>query len=111
MSKASFWQKGEALDYTNGTTALIEANTIMVIGDRIGVAGTDIPPGELGSVIVGGAVFEMPKTGTNEIVIGKEVYWDGNGITAASGSGTVRAGYAAQTAEASATKILVNINA
>ena len=109
MSKASFWQKGEALDYTNNTTALIEANTIMVIGDRIGVAGTDIPPGGLGSVIVGGAVFEMPKTGTDEIAIGKEVFWDGNGITDASGG--TKAGYAAQTAEASATKILVNINA
>ena len=30
MSKAAFWQKGESLDYTNSTNAIIEANTIMV---------------------------------------------------------------------------------
>lgn len=111
MSKAQFWQKGEALDYRNSTTALIEADTILVVGDRIGVAGGDIPPGELGSIIVGGAVFEMPKAGDAAIGAGKEVFWDGTGITAESGTGTVKAGYAAQDAAADADRILVCINA
>ena len=42
MSKAAFWQRGEALDYTNTGTKTIEANTIISFGGHIGIAGTDI---------------------------------------------------------------------
>ncbi|MBQ7655622.1 MAG: DUF2190 family protein [Clostridia bacterium] len=110
MSKAAFWQKGESLDYRNSTNAKIEANTIVAYGDRIGVIGCDILPGELGSLFVGGAVFEMPKADTAAIAGGAELYWDGSGITAASGSGTVRAGYAAQPADAAAETVLVRLD-
>ena len=43
--KALYWQRGEALDYVNATAEKIEANTVLVIGDCIGVAGRDIPAG------------------------------------------------------------------
>lgn len=109
MSKAAFWQKGESLDYTNSTNATIEANTIMVYGSRIGVIGTDIKPGELGSIHVVG-VFEMPLSDSDAVEAGTEVYWDGDGITATAGSNT-KAGFAAQAAAAGAEKILVSINA
>ena len=57
----------------------------------------------------------MPKSSTNALTQGEAVYWDGTGITEASndGGGTPTyypvAGYAAQGAAASATKVLVRI--
>lgn len=108
MSKAAFWQRGEALDYTNTGTKTIEANTIISFGGHIGIAGTDILPGEVGSLHVTG-VFEMPKTATGAIEMGTDVYYDGTGITDTEGDSTVLAGYAAQAAAASDTVILVKL--
>ncbi len=107
MSKAAYWQRGESLDYVNDTTAVIEANTIIPIEGRIGVAGTSINPGEKGSLHVVG-VYEIAKTGTAEIKMGAAVYFDGNGITDAE-SGNTPAGYAAQTAAADDEVILVKL--
>ena len=106
MSKAAYWQRGESLDYVNKTSAVIEANTIISLGTRIGVAGTDINPNEKGSVHVTG-VYEIEKTGTGAIEMGAAVYFDGTGITT-DNSGTP-AGYAAATAEADSTVILVKL--
>lgn len=106
MSKATYWQRGESLDYVNGTTAVIEANTIIDLGTRIGVAGTSINPGEKGSLHVTG-VYEIAKTGTEEIAMGAAVYFDGTGITNAT-SGTP-VGYAVETAAADAPVILVKL--
>ena len=39
MSKAEYWQRGETLDFVNSTGKVIEANTIIVLGQRMGVAG------------------------------------------------------------------------
>lgn len=104
--KATYWQRGESLDYVNETTAVIEANTIIDLGTRIGVAGTSINPGEKGSLHVTG-VYEIAKTGAEEIAMGAAVYFDGNGITNATG-GTL-AGYAAEKAAADAKVVLVKL--
>ena len=72
MSKAAFWQRGETLDYRNDTDTKIEANTVISFGSHIGVAGTDILPGELGSLVVTG-VFEIDKTETGAIEMGTTV--------------------------------------
>ena len=44
MAKATYWQRGETLDYTNGSGSKIDANTIVVLKSgatgRIGVIGT-----------------------------------------------------------------------
>lgn len=108
MGKAAFWQRGEALDYINTGTAVIEANTVITFGGHIGIAGTDILPGETGSLHVAG-VFEMPKTAEGAVVMGTDVYFDGDGITDTKGDGTVLAGYAAQAAAAGDTVILVKL--
>lgn len=107
-TKAEFWQRGEALDYTNTTNATIEANTIVKIGTRLGVTGTDIEPGKVGSLHVGG-VWEIAKTGTNAVEMGQTVYFDGTGITDVKSTNT-EAGYAAAPAAASATTILVKLH-
>ncbi|MBR2256549.1 MAG: DUF2190 family protein [Blautia sp.] len=114
MAKANYWQQGESLDYNNGSGAKIDANTILELGDVIGIAGTDIEDGETGSIHVKG-VFELPKI-TGAINQGQKVYWykssvDANsGITTTAGSNTP-AGYAAQAALSADTKVLVNLNA
>lgn len=109
MTKAEFWQRGEALDYTNTTTATIPANTIVKIGDHIGVTGTDIEPNKVGSLHVGG-IWEIPKTGTNNIDMGATVYFDGSGITDTATTGNTAVGYAAASATAEDTKILVKLD-
>lgn len=106
MAKASYWQRGESLDFKNTTDAVIEANTIIDLGTRIGITGTHINPGEVGSLHVCG-VYEMPKAAGTEVALGAAVYFDGTEIGTTT-SGTP-AGYAAAAAEAAATVILVKL--
>lgn len=110
MATAKFWHKGERLDYTNSGTDKIAANTIIALGSRIGIAGADIEAGDKGALVVEG-VFYLPKTDETKIEAGTVVYWDGNGITATSGSSTVPAGYATNEAAAADKEVLVKINA
>jgi len=116
MAKASYWQRGETLDFTNDAVGAtkIDANSIVELDAMIGVAGTDIAVGETGSLHVSG-VFSMPKSSTNAIAQGAKVYWDGSGITEAADDGGnpanpyTPAGYAAAPAAADATTILVKL--
>lgn len=118
MSKVAFWERGEALDYVNGTNAVIEANTVLELGSRIAIAGMEMAVGEKGTVHVVG-VYSFPKTDQTELSAGTEVYFDGSGITASADNGQtgdqkktyVKAGYVTNTAAASATEVLVKINA
>lgn len=107
MSKAIYWQRGEDLDYKNGTSDTIEAGSVVSLKTRIAIAGMDIRPGEVGSIHVKN-VFKFDKTDSAEIQQGTAVYWDGNGITATEGS-NVPAGYAAYDSTAENNTILVNI--
>lgn len=108
MAKAAFWQDGSNLDYKNNTESEIKANDIISLTTRIGVAGTDIPAGAVGSVIVEG-VFKLPKTSSSAINMGALVYYDvtDGGIDA--DTDNVPAGYAVETASADATTILVKL--
>ena len=105
--KATYWQRGESLDYKNNTTAVIEENTIISIATRIGVAGTAIEPGQTGSLHVTG-VFEIAKAEGEAITMGTAVYFDGSAITATA-DGNTPAGYAAQDAAESASAVLVKL--
>lgn len=125
--KASYWQRGESLDYINPTEEKIEAGEVIALGDRIGIAGTDIRPGALGTVHVMG-VYEFPKKDKAEMTVGMEVYITEGGITseatsgeAGSGEGTsdttktvtnsIVAGFVAAPSPAESTKVYVKINA
>lgn len=105
---AEYLQRGESLDYTNATEELIPAGTIVEIGDHIGVTGCPIPAGQTGSLHVVG-VFEIEKTESADIEMGKTVYFDGKGITSDSESEYPVAGYAAAPAAAADTTILVKL--
>lgn len=134
MSKARDWGRGETLDFINDTGEALEASTVMVFGERIGIVGADTPPGEKGVLHVTGA-FWIPKTAAGGIEMGVPVYFDGEGITddgtgadtesdagAESAAGTegdgdadtesgtiVLVGYAAQTAAADDSEVLVKL--
>ena len=49
MSKAEYWQRGESIDYKNTGSSAIEANSVIVLGKRDGVAGMTIQAGETDS--------------------------------------------------------------
>lgn len=110
MSKAEYWQRGETLDFVNSTGKVIEANTIIVLGQRMGVAGTEIPAGEKGTVHVEG-IYGFPKATAIAITAGALVYWDktNNCITTTSTS-NILAGYAAAAAGENDATVLVKIN-
>lgn len=113
MTKASYLQRGESLDYKNSTDARIEAGSIISLVTRIGVAGTDIAPGEIGSIHVCG-VFKMEKTKAVDIPMGTAIYFDGKGITTDENDGNadnayVPAGYASADAASDDDMILVKL--
>lgn len=107
MEKAIYVQKGESIEYKNETSQLIEQGTVIVVSDRIGIAGCDIAPKMIGSLHLTG-VFKIHKKSQNEIAMGKKVYFDNEGITEESGN--VVAGFAIKKAAASDTSILVKID-
>ena len=55
MAKGTYWQRGESIDYVNSGDTKIDANTVILYGSRIGIAGADIPAGEKGSLLVEGS--------------------------------------------------------
>ena len=88
---ATFYHKGETLDYPNTTEAVIPANTIVSLGTRVGVIGMDIQPGENGVVPVEG-VIKMP-TVTGAISMGTAVYLNSDGKVTTTETSNVPAGY------------------
>lgn len=106
MAMATYWQRGEALDYVNNSTDKLAVGSVVKLEGRVGVAGDTIMPRMKGILHVSG-VYKFSKTSTNEIKMGTAVYFDDTGITEASGG--TPAGYAAETASANAKEILVKI--
>ncbi len=77
---ANYIQRGETIDYLNTAEELIPANTVVVLGSRIGVAGGEIPAGALGALHMVG-VFEIPKKAGVVLAAGDEiVFTNENGI-------------------------------
>lgn len=107
MSKAEYWQRGESIDYKNTGSSAIEANSVIVLGKRVGVAGMTIQPGETGSLHVKG-VFRFEK---DDSEITAEVYVTAAGKMTTTASGNTAAGFATEAAKAAETSVLVNINA
>lgn len=106
MAKATYWQKGETLDYI--PTADQKAGDIVSLGTRVGVIGEDVQAGQPGHVHVEG-VYKIPKD-TAAIGLGAAVYFDAtSGVVTATATGNVPAGYAVAAAAASDTVALVKL--
>lgn len=71
----SFVQEGSAIDYT--PVADVDAGTVVVQNDLLGVTKRSIVANEQGALHVAG-VFEFPKAtgGGSAIDVGLDVYWD-----------------------------------
>ena len=125
MAKGAYWQRGDAIDYVNSGGTKIDANTVILYGSRLAIAGADIPAGEKGALLVEG-VYELPKDYADSgkaISAGDEVYWDnGNSCikkavaqVVAEGAVTTEAsavhGFAVAAAASADQTVLVKINA
>lgn len=109
MMKASYCQRGESLDYTNDSALKIEAGEVVNLITRIGVAGTEIKPREIGSVHVVG-VFKMDKAASEAISMGTAVYYDEtNKCITATAASNIPAGYAIVSALASDAYVYVKL--
>ena len=109
MSKGNKNTGNENTGYKNTGSSAIEANSVIVLGKRVGVAGMTIQPGETGSLHVKG-VFRFEKD-DSEITAGAEVYVTAAGKMTTTASGNTAAGFATEAAKAAETSVLVNINA
>lgn len=105
--KATYWQRGETLDYINEGVKVIEAGEIIDFKTRIGIAAYSINPKEKGTVHMVG-VYSIKKKDQTEIKMGVPVYFAEDGITATAESNTP-AGYAAETSPIKAPEILVKL--
>lgn len=110
MAKANYWQKGDSIDYANTATAAIEANTIVVIGSHIGIAGGEIPAGAVGTLFLEG-VFRLPK-GETEISLGDTLYFDAESgtVTATKAEKLFAVGYAVEAAAAAQAEVLTKLH-
>lgn len=106
--KATYWQRGESLDYVNTTETVIEANTIIDLKTRIGITGTSINPKETGSLHVEG-IYQITKKDSGAIALGATVYYEADGGITTTAASNTPAGYAAENSAAGAGTILVKL--
>lgn len=104
--KAVYIQPGEAIDFVNSTDSAIPANTVVLVGNHIGVSGGEIPPGCTGSLHMCG-IFEIPKKSNVTIAVGDDItFTDGEGIDKAT---DVVMGYAVEAAASTADSVKVKL--
>ncbi len=104
---ASYWQKGETLDYT--APDAVQAGAVVKLTGRIGVAAAAIEKGARGSVHMVG-VFEMPKAAALAVTMGETVYYDTeNDCITTTATNNTHAGYAAALASANDASVLVKL--
>lgn len=109
-----FLKPGDIWDYTNTTGADIPVNSVVVVGDLIGVALVTIKAGETGTVGMRGT-YKLPKA-TGAWVQGKMLMWDVSAQKFTVGSATPATGdvkdccAAAAPAESAASSGWVQIN-
>ena len=105
--KAIYYQNGETIDFVNNTKDAIEANTVVVVGKKIGVAASPISPGSIGALHMVG-VFKMIKAEADVIEAGTPVYFTGESITVTE-TGNTLAGYAIKASGAGVTEVYVKL--
>ena len=105
--KGIYVQKGESLDYENKTGKLIEAGDVIVLEDRIGIAGTSFADKQMGSVHVTG-VFKLFKA-SEDFEMGQDLYYSNEHGLTTEAENNIPAGYAAASADKDAPVALVKL--
>lgn len=73
--QARFIHEGKSIDYISAVD--VKAGDVIVQGELVGVAQSDIPAYQLGALLVEGVCdFPKPNDGSSTIGFGLEVYWD-----------------------------------
>ncbi len=71
----NYRQRGDILQYTNTGSSAVSSEELVVVGVLAGVALSDIPAGETGSVQISG-VFSLPKKAEDAPTQGQALYWN-----------------------------------
>jgi predicted RecA/RadA family phage recombinase len=104
-------QDGEFLEYTNSGSA-ISAGGIVVVGERIGIAVTDIAATTGVGTLQMDRVHELPKTTSQSWTQGAKLFYDaGTSKLTTTATGNTPAGYAFEAAASSATTGLCKLDA
>lgn len=69
------YQRGDVIDWVNGTGSAVASDDVVKIGQILGVALVDIANGSTGSVAIRG-VFTVPKVTAAVIAQGESLTWD-----------------------------------
>ncbi len=106
----NYQQTGDVLTYLNDSGQSYQSGDVMVFGQRIGVALSDIAVDDLEAVQVVG-VFELPKA-SEDISTGALLFWDSTQqqMTLIA-DGNTPSGYAFANAEAAEAYVDIKINA
>ena len=105
--KARFYQDGKTIDYT--PTAALAAGDVVVLGNIIGIAQTDVPANTLTGLDIEG-VFEFVKKANDVVTAGALIYWDTENKVATISAGEVVAGIAVEASAATTGYVRVKIN-
>lgn len=107
------YQTGDVIDWVNGSGGDVTANSVVKMGNILGVALADIASGATGSVAVSG-VFTVPKVTAAVIAQGDSLTWDvsvskfdDNAATPASGDVTGAPAVAFEAGTSSMTELKV----
>lgn len=100
---AVYVNKGETVEYK--ATAAVSRGDIVALGDKFGVAFTDIKEGDIGIVNIKGRYTVPAETGT-AIAAGDVLYWNASGKKATkTSSGNTRIGIAANAMSSAGTSV------
>jgi predicted RecA/RadA family phage recombinase len=100
-------RKGEIIDYTNSGSA-IASGDVVTVGNRIGIAETNIAATTGNGPVRMEGVFLLAKTTSQAWTQGQDLFWDGTKLTTV-GTGNTRAGFADVAAASADTTGYVNL--
>jgi predicted RecA/RadA family phage recombinase len=104
---ADYVSPGDSIDYT--PSSAVTAGDVIVVGEKVAIATTNISADELGSLAVTGR-FKVAKAtlSTSAITQGTGLYWDASGETVTETAGSnKKIGIASAAAAAAATTVEV----
>ena len=109
MAATNFVSAGRYMDYT--PVGAITAGDVVVVGELVGVATSDIAAGALGALAIEG-IFDFPKAVTSGTAFtnGQLAYWDDTGDVATTTASThEQIGYAVEAAADATTRVKIKL--